>query len=216
MHVHVNAAVSVDGKLSTRRREQLAISGPEDFARMERVRAASDAVLVGVGTVLADDPSLLRHDERHRRNLGKEGLPARVIADSRARTPPDAAILEGPAVTYLLVTDRAPDDRVDTLRTAGAEIRTVGDDRVNLAAAVEMLAHDGHERLMIEGGGEVIFSAFEAGIVDELTLFIGSLVVGGREAPTLVDGEGFIEEFPQLDLREVERLDDGVVLSYDA
>ena len=198
MHVHVNAAVSVDGKLSTRRREQVAISGTADFARMERIRAESDAVAVGVGTVLADDPSLLRHDEHRRRELDKEGFPARVVADSRARTPPDADILNGPATTYVLVTNGAPTERVA------------------LPAALDALGARGVERLMVEGGGELIFSLFADSLVDELTLFVGSIVIGGRDAPTLADGEGFVEGFPELDLRDVERLDDGVVLSYEA
>jgi 2,5-diamino-6-(ribosylamino)-4(3H)-pyrimidinone 5'-phosphate reductase len=68
---------------------------------------------------------------------------------------------------------------------------------------------------MVEGGGEVIFSLFAADLVDELTLFVGSTLIGGREAPTLADGEGFVEDFPDLTLTGVERLDDGVVLSYE-
>jgi 2,5-diamino-6-(ribosylamino)-4(3H)-pyrimidinone 5'-phosphate reductase len=69
---------------------------------------------------------------------------------------------------------------------------------------------------MVEGGGELLSSLFAAGLVDELTLYVGSMLIGGRDAPTLVDGEGFVDpgEFPQLDLRDVKRVDDGVVLSY--
>jgi 2,5-diamino-6-(ribosylamino)-4(3H)-pyrimidinone 5'-phosphate reductase len=216
MHVHVNVAVSVDGKLSTRRREQVAISGTADFARMERIRAESDAVAVGVGTVLADDPSLLRHDEHRRRELDKEGFPARVVADSRARTPPDADILDGPATTYVLVTNGAPTERVDALAAAGAEPIEAGEERVALPATLDALDDRGVERLMVEGGGELIFSLFADSLVDKLTLFVGSMIIGGRDAPTLADGEGFVEGFPELDLRDVERLDDGVVLSYEA
>lgn len=215
MHVHVNAAVSADGKLSSRRREQVRISGEADFARMERIRAVSDAVMVGVGTVLADDPSLVRHDERHRRDHGKTGVPARVVADSRARTPLDADVLSGPPPTHVLVSDAAPDDRVSGLADRGAVVHVVGEERVSLPAAFDSLADEGVERLMVEGGGELLFSLFEDGLVDELTLYVGSLVIGGRDAPTLVDGEGFTESFPALQLREIERLDDGVVLSYD-
>jgi 2,5-diamino-6-(ribosylamino)-4(3H)-pyrimidinone 5'-phosphate reductase len=68
---------------------------------------------------------------------------------------------------------------------------------------------------MVEGGGELIFSLFEAGLVDELSVFVGPTVIGGREAPTLADGEGFVGEFPDLELRSVERLDGGAVLSYE-
>jgi 2,5-diamino-6-(ribosylamino)-4(3H)-pyrimidinone 5'-phosphate reductase len=220
MHVHVNAAVSADGKLSSRRREQIAISGPADFDRVDRIRAAADAVLVGVGTVLADDPHLtLDEEDRRVRRLqnGRSGNPARVVADSRARTPTDARILDDEAETYVLVSEAAPEADVADLRAAGAEVVTAGTERVDLSAAFDDLESSGVDRLMVEGGGEIIFSLFDANLADELTLFVGSLVVGGRDAPTLADGEGFVapEEFPELELTDVARIDDGVLLSYD-
>ncbi len=69
--------------------------------------------------------------------------------------------------------------------------------------------------MLAEGGGELVFSLFDAGLVDELSVYVGSFVVGGRDAPTLADGEGFVDGFPQLSLVGVERLDDGVLLRYD-
>jgi 2,5-diamino-6-(ribosylamino)-4(3H)-pyrimidinone 5'-phosphate reductase len=221
MDVVVNAAMSVDGKLSTRRREQLRISGPADFDRVDRLRAAADAVMVGVGTVLADDPHLtLDDDDRrvHRLRSGRSGNPARVVADSRGRTPFDARILDDAAETYLLVTDATPEERRDGLREAGAHVVvTAADDagHVDLAAGLSALESEGIDRLMVEGGGELVASLFAAGVVDELSVYVGSLVVGGRDAPTLADGEGFVDEFPRLELRDVERVDDGVVLRYD-
>jgi len=217
MHVVVNAAMSADGKLSTRRREQIAISGEADFDRVDQLRAESDAVMVGVGTVLADDPSLTLDDperKRARDDRGESPNPARVVADSRVRTPPDASVLDDRALTYLLVSEAAPTDFVEQMEEAGATVIATGEDRVDLVTALAKLEGDGIDQLMVEGGGEVIFSLFEASLVDELSVFVGSTVIGGRDAPTLADGEGFVEEFPQLSLDGVEQMDDGVLLRW--
>lgn len=206
MQVRVNAATSVDGKLASREREQLAISGPADFARVDELRDAFDAIMVGVGTVLADDPSLTTD--------GAGENPVRVIADSRARTPTDARVLEGDAETVLLVSDPAESDRVSGLTEAGATVLEAGSQQVDLAAGLSALEDRGIESLLVEGGGEIVFSLFEAGLVDELSVYVGSMVIGGREAPTLADGKGFTENYPTLDLQAVERIDDGVLLEY--
>ncbi|MEF8801057.1 MAG: 2,5-diamino-6-(ribosylamino)-4(3H)-pyrimidinone 5'-phosphate reductase [Halolamina sp.] len=220
MHVHVNAAESVDGKLSTREREQVAISGPMDFDRMDALRAESDGILVGVGTVLADDPSLTIKDGARRERRVENGCdpnPARVVADSRARTPTDAAVLDDDATTYLLVSEAANDAAIDALDTAGGTVIVAGTERVDLRAGLDRLAGLSMQRLLVEGGGELIFSLFEAGLVDRLTVFVGSVVIGGRDAPTLADGTGFTDTdaFPELSLEDVDRLDEGVVLRYD-
>jgi 2,5-diamino-6-(ribosylamino)-4(3H)-pyrimidinone 5'-phosphate reductase len=217
MHVVVNAAMSADGKLSTREREQVEISGPDDFRRVDELRADSDAVMVGVGTVVADDPSLTVDDEalrERRREAGKPENPARVVADSRIRTPPDAAILDDAADTYVLTSEAAPTDYVSQLEDAGATVVVAGENKVDLTAALDRLAEAGIDRLMLEGGGELIFSMFEAGLVDELSTFVGPTVMGGRDAPTLADGDGFVDEFVSLDLDAVDRLDDGVLLQW--
>ncbi|CCQ36386.1 2,5-diamino-6-(ribosylamino)-4(3H)-pyrimidinone 5'-phosphate reductase [Natronomonas moolapensis 8.8.11] len=217
MYVSVNAATSADGKLSSRRREQIAISGDEDFDRVDRLRAEADAVAVGIGTVLADDPSLVRHDETHRASIRGEDAspPARVVVDSTCRTPANAAILAGKPETYVLASEAAPDTRRAAVEDAGGTPVVAGEERVDLSGALDGLESVGIERLLVEGGGEVIFSLFEAGLVDELTVYVGDTVIGGRDAPTLADGEGFVSEFPELALEAVERLDSGVVLEWN-
>ena len=217
MQIVVNAAMSVDGKLSTRRREQLKISGDDDFARVDRIRTEVDGILVGIGTVLADDPHLVLDDpegRKERREAGRLASPARVVVDSQGRTPPDGRICDDAAATYVIVSEAAPEEQRHALREADATVVVAGESRVDLGEAVSKLEAEGLDSLLIEGGGEIIYSAFEAGIVDELSVFVGSLVIGGREAPTLADGEGFVEEFPQFSLDAVERFDDGVVLQY--
>ncbi|EMA12441.1 2,5-diamino-6-(5-phosphoribosylamino)pyrimidin-4(3H)-one reductase [Haloarcula quadrata] len=217
MHVVVNAAMSVDGKLSSRRREQIAISGPDDFDRVDQLRADSDAVMVGVGTILADDPSLTVDDADRRAARAERGdpeNPARVIADSRIRTPPDATVLDGRAQTYLLVSEAAPPDFIEEMEDAGAYVIAAGQDRVDLTTTLAKLEGDGIDQLMVEGGGELIFGLLEEALVDELFVYVGPKVIGGRDAPTLADGDGFIEDFPEPELADVERVDDGVVLHW--
>ena len=219
MRVVVNAAMSADGKLSTRERRQVDISGPADFERVDELRAKSDAVMVGVGTVVADDPSLTVDGEERRerrREAGRTEQPARVVADSRIRTPPDAAVLDDAAESYLLVSETAPTDFVQQMEEEGATVITAGENRVDLPAALEQLESRGVDQLLVEGGGEIIYSLFESDLVDRLSVFVGSVVIGGCDAPTLADGDGFVDEFPALRLAEVRRVDDGVLLVYGA
>ena len=205
MEIHVNAAVSADGKLSDRRRAQVALSGDDDWRRVDRLRREHDAILVGVGTVLADDPSLTVDGAN----------PTRVVADSAARTPTDAAVLEGDAETLIAVADSADPGDVSSLRGADADVVETQGERVDLAALRDALADRGVERLLVEGGGEILFSCFDAGLVDRLTVYVAPTLLGGRDAPTLVDGEGWLaDDAPALALEDVERLDDGVVLDW--
>jgi len=218
MRVVVNAAMSADGKISSRERTQIDISGPEDFDRVDQLRAESDAVMVGVGTVLADDPSLTLDSEQRQQDRvqnGQPANPARVVADSQIRTSPSATVLDDAAPTYLLVSEATPTDYMAEMEEAGATVIAAGDDRVDLPAAFAKLEDQGIEQLMVEGGGELIFSMFAEGLVDECSVFVGPKIIGGRDAPTLADGEGFVDDFPELTLAGTERLDDGVLLRWE-
>jgi 2,5-diamino-6-(ribosylamino)-4(3H)-pyrimidinone 5'-phosphate reductase len=206
--------MSADGKISSFERCQVRISGPEDKARVDLLRAESDAVMVGVGTVLADDPSLgvkSLSSREARRAKGWPEDPLRIIADSRARTPPSAKILGQGCI--VAVTDSAPQERLDRL-SSKCEIIVCGKERVDLTELFSRLFDRGVKRLMVEGGATLNWSLLKHGLVDELYVYMGAMLIGGEKAPTLVDGPGFKEHFPRLTLSSVERLDGGVLLKW--
>ncbi|MCK5486070.1 MAG: 2,5-diamino-6-(ribosylamino)-4(3H)-pyrimidinone 5'-phosphate reductase [Desulfobacterales bacterium] len=214
----INSAMSADGKISTKERKQVRISGNVDFDRMDELRASSDAVMVGIGTVLADDPSLTVKSEQRRevrKGDGKEENPARVIVDSKARTPLDADIFnKGTGMRIIAVSKSAPRERVVALEEV-AVIIEAGENKVDLSELVVRLKEMGIDRLMIEGGANLNFGMLSSGLVDEVYTFVGNLIIGGSSSPTLVDGIGFEEnEILGLEFMSFEKMDDGVVLKW--
>jgi 2,5-diamino-6-(ribosylamino)-4(3H)-pyrimidinone 5'-phosphate reductase len=212
--VFINSAMSADGKISSFERSQVRISGQADKARVDLLRAESNAVMVGVGTVLADDPSLRVKSVSSREARRKRGLqedPLRIIADSRARTPPFAKVL-GPGC-LIAATGSAPQERLDRLASK-CEIIVCGNEQVDLKELFSRLFDRGVKRLMVEGGATLNWSLLKLGLVDELYVYIGAMLIGGETAPTLVDGPGFKEHFPRLTLSSAERLDEGVLLKW--
>ena len=218
-YVVVNVAMSADGKLSTRERRQVKISGQQDFARVDRLKAGCDAVMVGIGTVLADDPSLTVKSDicrQQRRERGADEHPARVVIDSMARIPTDASILhKGTGRRIVAVSTRADSTRVAALRSL-ATVIVAGENEVDLPALMEELGAMGIQRLMVEGGGTVFAGMVTAGLVDEIYMFFGNIIIGGKDAPTLADGTGFIKEaeFCRLTLLEVKKMESGVLLHW--
>jgi 2,5-diamino-6-(ribosylamino)-4(3H)-pyrimidinone 5'-phosphate reductase len=217
-YVTINCAMSADGKISSFERRQVRISGKSDLARVDALRAKSDAIMVGVGTVLADDPGLRVKSEQLRKErafLGRPENPLRVVADSLARTPFSAQVLEkGPGDRCIIaVSHAAPEERLADL-ACRCEIIKYGRDRVNLRELLCILREKGVDTLMVEGGGTLNWSMIKDGLVDEMCIYIGSLITGGKDAPTPVDGAGFAMNFPRLKLVSLERLDEGALLSW--
>ena len=217
--VTVNLAMSADGKISTVGRRQVRISGQEDRERVDRLKAGSDAVMVGIGTVLADNPSLtVKSDglKQERARAGKAENPVRIVVDSRARTPVDADILrKGAGERIIAVSARAGEEASAKYRDL-ATVVVAGDEEVDLPLLMERLHDRGIRRLMVEGGGTLIASLFRLGLVDEFYTFVGNLVIGGAKAPTPADGPGFLDdnEFVSLRLMELVELGEGVLLRW--
>jgi len=218
-HVIVNTAMSADGKLSTRERRQVKISGSRDFARVDALKAGCDAVMVGIGTVLADDPSLtVKSDENRQGRLGRGAPlhPVRIVVDSRARTPPGAKILHKEPGERIIAVSRAADPARLAALAPHASVIVAGEEEVDLSRLLDELGDRGIRRLMVEGGGTLIAGLISAGLVDEIYTFIGNIVIGGKDAPTLADGPGFVQEsgFCRLRLDEVSRMEDGILVHW--
>nr|WP_303716255.1 2,5-diamino-6-(ribosylamino)-4(3H)-pyrimidinone 5'-phosphate reductase [Methanoculleus marisnigri] len=217
--VFVNIAMSADGKISTRERRQMRISGNEDYSRVDRIKAESDAIMVGIGTVLADNPSLTVKSPKlraGRRAAGEDENPIRVVVDSRGRIPLDADILQkGSGKRVVAVSREALPGTVETLRQH-ATVVLAGDETVDLGILLEELYRQGVRRLMVEGGGTLIWALFAQGLVDELQTFVGNIVIGGKDAPTPADGTGFLREadFARLRIIEAVRLDEGLLIRW--
>lgn len=211
--VVMKAAVSLDGKIATRSGDSKWITGPESREYGHRLRDRYDAIMVGVNTVLADDPALTSRLPREGRD------PVRIIMDSSARTPPGARVIKGPseAPAVIAVTGSAPRDRVQKLREAGAQVVTLpanGEGRVDLTALMEHLAGREITSVLIEGGGEVHASALSSGMVDKVAWFVAPMLIGGRDAPGPLAGRGplILQEAVVLERVSVSRMGNDIFI----
>ena len=185
---------------------------------MDALRAGSDAIMVGIGTVLADDPSLTVKSEKRRlerKQAGLEENPIRIVIDSKARISPDADIFKkGEGRKIIIVSESAPSAKLRELEDI-ATVIVAGEDKVDLVASMSKIWEIGVRRLMIEGGATLNWGMVSNGLVDEIYTFVGNLLIGGSTSPTLIDGEGFTEEEAmKLDLIEAETMEEGVLLKW--
>jgi diaminohydroxyphosphoribosylaminopyrimidine deaminase / 5-amino-6-(5-phosphoribosylamino)uracil reductase len=188
-YVTLKVGMSLDGKTATRTGDARWITGEASRRKVHEMRNTVDAVLVGIGTILADDPELTTRlpgaDCRH---------PDRVVIDSHLRIPNRARVLghRNRGRTILIAGPHAPEARVRELRELGAEVVAVdgGERRVDLRIVVERLYALGITSVLIEGGAEIAASSLDSGIVDKLVFFIAPLLIGGREAPPVIGGRG--------------------------
>jgi len=210
-YVIVNCAMSADGKSALPTRKQLRISSDEDIERMYKLRNECDTVLVGIDTVLSDDPKLTVKAKY----VENPKQPLRVVLDSKCRIPKDTLVLNNAAKTLIITTEG------NEKHFEGEHIEVVGckaneEGHVDLEYALELLCQKGVEKLLVEGGGTIVWSFLEKRLVDDLYIYIGPCVIGGKTTPTVADGLGIKNEGELIPLKivDVTRLGPGILTHY--
>ncbi|HEX9410336.1 MAG TPA: bifunctional diaminohydroxyphosphoribosylaminopyrimidine deaminase/5-amino-6-(5-phosphoribosylamino)uracil reductase RibD [Actinomycetota bacterium] len=202
--VVLKMAASLDGKIAARDGSSRWITGEEARRDAHRLRAGSDAVVVGVGTALADDPSLTVRLDRYR---GRQ--PLRVVVDGRGRLPASATVLNGTALALVATTPSAPPGARAAWEGRGADVLVLDPDeegRVPLGGLMAALGKRDVQTVLIEGGATLGWSAVESGVVDRLVLYLAPKLLGGTSAPGVLGGDGVatITDALPLGIRSVE------------
>ena len=183
-------AMSLDGKIATRTGDSKWVTGPEARRLVQDLRRETDAVMVGANTVLADDPQLTARGDD---NLPLSRQPIRVTLDSHCRMPLESQLLRQPGRTLVYTTHAAPASNVRALESQGAEVVPVGSTDAGLVCPADVLSDLGRREvvnLLVEGGGKILGSLFDDGLVDKVHAFIAPVIIGGIEAASPVEGTG--------------------------
>ena len=215
--VIAKAACSLDGKIATATGESQWLTGEAARAFGHRLRHQADAILVGVGTVLADDPQLTT---RLTRRQGKDSI--RVILDSRLRLPLTARLLhlKSPAPTWVACTDKAPKEKIKALKNQGAEVLVLPQEsaesgRVALKPLLKLLGKRQVQSLLVEGGAETLGAFFDQRLVDKFYFFYAPKFLGGHNAPSVLGGHGvtLLKDAPQASDLIIRRLGSDFMIS---
>lgn len=211
--VILKVAASLDGKISTRTGDSRWITGESARQHVHHLRNEVDAVMVGIGTILRDDPLLTT-----RLGTADQRDPTRVIVDNLARLPLRAKVINraSTAPTFLAVSEMAPRPRLEALEREGVQILVVPGSprRVSLVNLMEALGKLGFLSVMIEGGAEINASALQESVVDKVLLFLAPILIGGKSTATAVGGEGIdtLRQARRLKELRIERFDDDILI----
>lgn len=219
--VFLNAAMTADGKLAPANRHFVAFGGKRDQEHLLELRATADAVMSGARTVDLSDVSMGTGGAKYRRQRLRRGLAEynlRVIVSGSGTIDPKATIFKrrfSPII--ILTTDRAPDRKLKQLRGLADEVKVCGERELDFDFALRWLHKEWNvKRLLCEGGGEINAALFEARLVDEVHVTLCPLIFGGRDAPTLADGNGFarLADASQLEMKSRKLVGDELFLVY--
>lgn len=204
----VKIAQSLDGKIATKTGDSRWITGKSARKCVHQLRRETDAVLTGINTIIKDDP-LLTSRWRHTRSISKERQPIKIVVDSKLRISPQARIFspESPAKVILATTKSASLKKIKVLSKYAKVIVSEGkDNRVNLCNLMKTLAKMEITSLFVEGGGELTASLLKDKLVDKVLFFIAPSIIGGRDAPTSIEGEGILEINQVVRLKDIETI----------
>ena len=210
MHVILSAAISIDGKISTRTNDSK-LSSKEDSIRLHKLRSKVDAILIGKNTLLQDDPLLtVRHSK------GKN--PIRVILDSKGTIPITSRIIKTSSEipTIIVVSKKITDKNLLKLKKLPVEIIISGENSVNLKLLMKKLSTKKIKTILVEGGGTVNWEFVKNNIFNELIVTLSPYLIGGNDSISFVEGKGFakIINSPKLKLKSIKRLKNYLVLNY--
>ncbi len=208
----ISCAISLDGRIASACGDTR-LSGYADKVEVHRLRSIFDAILVGINTVLSDNPHLTVSEKYYRSSRH----PVRVVLDSLCRTPPDAQVItRRPNVpTIVAVTRRAPEDRIRVLSGRGVDVFVAGDDKVDIVALLRYLrSRYGVRRLMVEGGGRVIGEFLRLGLEDVMRVSITPIFFGEGGSVPMVRGVSFcdVDNAPSFDIYRVDLCDRNLIL----
>ena len=210
MHIILSAAISIDGKISTRSNDSK-FSSKEDIIRLHKLRSKVDAILIGKNTLLRDDPLLtVRHTK------GKN--PVRIILDSKGTISKNSKIIKtsDKIPTIIAVSKKISKVNLSKLKKLPVEVIISGENSVNLKSLIKKLSTKKIQTLLVEGGGTVNWEFIKNNIFDELIITLSPYLIGGNNATSLVEGNGFakIINSPNLKLKSVKRLKNHLVINY--
>ena len=206
----LSAAISIDGKIATRSGDSK-LSSKRDLTRLHKLRSKVDAIIIGKNTVYKDDPLLTV-----RYSKGKN--PIRIILDSCGTISHKSKILQtsNKVKTIIVVTKKITNKNLQKLNKFSVEIMVVGENQVNIKLLIKILNKRKIKTILLEGGGTINWEFIKNNLVDEFFITITPYILGGKDAITLVQGEGFdkITKSQKLRLNEIKRLENDLFLHY--
>ncbi len=216
--VVVNMAVSVDGRITTRERERVSLGSERDRRLMDELRVRADAVVIGAGTVRHDGhPMIIRYEDlrAHRTKRGQPAHPVNVVLSRALDLPAHSRFFASDETRRIIFTTKsAPVARVRRFSRV-AEVIVLPGKSLSPKRVLSALARRGLHRVLLEGGGEVHFAFAKAGLVGEIYVTVTPRLIGGKNAPSLLDGEGFLwKDHTHLRLVSAKRVGEEVFLHY--